>query len=397
MKRHPKGVGRGSRPWGAGSMAFAGALQLVCVSCQSDYRISLDEFLASTRGAPTTEQPAPTNAELVAMLNQRLGPYRVGPGDELTVQLTGRDGSALFPALAVRVRRGGDIDLPLVGAVSVAGKELEDVEAAIRSVYVPAVYNDAVCYVSLDRAEVANVLVVGAVSEGGLVPLYRHQRNLLFAVVGAGGVSEDASGQATLRRLREPGAERTFDLTDPAGLQAALTIDPLENGDIVHVHAAQPNTVFVGGLVNRPAPQSYPAGTKITVLQAIAAAAGLRTDVTPSEGTLIRRMPDGTDRHVKLDLDSMARGECPNILLAAGDVLWVPETFETQVQDFLNRNVFLRAGISVNYNVTGIEYLNRASAQSRQFGGSSLESAFDPFGFLSQNAVLGAINTRIPP
>ena len=112
-------------------------------------------------------------------------------------------------------------------------------------------------------------------------------------------------------------------------MQAALSLDPLENGDIVTVHAATPNTVFVGGLVNVPRPQMYPQGVEMTVLQAIAGAAGLRTDVTPREATLIRRMPDGTDAHVRLNLDRITRGQDPNLVLAAGDILWVPDTLET--------------------------------------------------------------------
>jgi hypothetical protein len=187
----------------------------------------------------------------------------------------------------------------------------------------------------------------------------------------------------------------TIDLTDPVSLKEALAMAPLEDGDIITVHSRTPNMVFVGGLVQRSAPQQYPPGTGVTVLQAIAGAQGLRTDVTPTEGTLIRRMADGRDVMVKLPLDQIWRGEAPNITLAAGDILWVPPTFKTRVQDWANRNLFLRAGVSVVYNVSGIEFLNRQDQQSRALGGGGdLQDSFDPLGFLNRNAALQTLSNR---
>ncbi len=95
--------------------------------------------------------------------------------------------------------------------------------------------------------DTTNVLVVGAVAAPGLVPLRRTERNMLFAIVGAGGISEIASGQATLHRIRTPTDEVTLNLTDPIQLRDALALKPLKQGDIVYVYAAQPNTVFGGG------------------------------------------------------------------------------------------------------------------------------------------------------
>lgn len=368
---------------------------LTASACRKDHRITLDQFLAMQQGCKEAEAEK-IQAMPPPEVDQHLGPYRVGPNDILRVTLTSAQASTL-PLTQVRVDRNGTIDLPVVGAIAVGGKELEDIEDAIRAAYVPRVFGEAVVLVELVMPETTNVLVVGAVTVPGFVPLRRTERNMLYAIVGAGGVSAEASGNATLRRVRHPGETATFDLTDPVQVNEALAISPLEAGDIIAVHAATPNTVFVGGLVNRAAPQIYPQGAQITALQAVAGAYGLRTDVTPTQGTLIRRMPDGRDVHVKLDLGRMTRGEEPNITLAAGDILWVPETLGTKVQDFINKNIFLRAGVSVTYNVSGIEFMNRQSQQSRLGGGGDLQNSFDPLGFLGQNALLQNINTRPTP
>jgi len=371
---------------------------LLLAGC-SDHRMSMAEFMAlqdqRQQAAPEAEQKVTAQR-----LDRKLGPYRVGPSDVLAVVVTGADQAAPFPPVQVRIDRDGKIDLPVVGAVKVADMELEDVENAIHAAYVPRVLKDAAVHVQVSDVATTNVLVVGAVTRPGLVPLRRTERDVFHAIVNAGGlVSEFASGRATLCRVRQPEDKVTLDLTQPEGVQAALTLDPLEHGDILTVHAATPNTYFVGGLVNAPHPQQYPQGVEMTVLQVLAASLGLRTDISPREATLIRRMPDGTDAHVKLDLDRMTTGKDPNLVLAAGDVLWVPHTFKTRVQDWINRNVFVRAGVTAtagaNYNAYGTEYLNsNAERSSANFIQPNLQDSFDPLGFLTRNAALQTLTTQ---
>ncbi len=375
-----------------------GLALVLCAGC-AEHRITLEEFLGKQE-LRAGKFAVPSEREQIAakdLVDRQLGPYRVGPADVLLVTLTGVDDAALLVPIQVRVDRNGEVDLPLVGAISLSELELEDVEDRIKEAFVPAVFRDAVVYVDLVSPEQTQVLVTGAVSMPGLVPLRRTDRNLLYAVVGAGGTSELASGRVTLHRVRRPNEEVTLDLTDARQLQAALALEPLENGDIVTVHAAMPNTVFVGGLVAAPHPQVYAAGVKMTVLQVLAAAGGLRTDIHPKEGTLIRRMPGGHDEHVLLNLDRIARGEDRNIMLEPGDILWVPHTLETRIQDFIQKNVFMRAGITATYSVTGIEFMNRTNIQNIRGGtGAALEDTFDPFGFLTRGSVLQTISTAPP-
>ncbi len=368
---------------------------LVMTGCPPDHRMTLNQFLEMQQTAPLPPDEAVEPPPAIEV-DQHLGPYKVGPGDVLMITLTGTQANML-PPVQVRVDRDGSIDMPVVGSVSVGGLELEDIEDRIRQAYTPRVYTEAVAHVQMVSVHTTNVLVVGAVAAPGLVQLRRTERNLLYAIVAAGGVSEDASGQAVLRRIRRPNEVVTYDLRDPIQLKEALALEPLESGDIVTVEAAVPNTVFVGGLVNRSAPQIYPPGARITALQAIAGASGLRTDIGPSDGTLIRRMPDGRDVHVKLDLNRIARGEDPNIVLAAGDILWVPDTWETRFKDFVNRNFFFRGGVSVTYNVTGIEFLNRRELQGAGVSNQNLQDQFDPLGFLNRNSALNTLTSRPPP
>lgn len=381
----------------AAAAVLAVALSVWLGGC-ADHRVDIQEFLAiqetTSTPAPTT-QPAPDTEAVRTWINEQLGPYRVGPMDVLLVSLVGLEAPTPFLLAPVRVGEDGAIVLPNVGRIHVAGRNLSEVELAVRAAYVPAVLKDIGVHVELERAQETSVLLIGAVEVPRLVKLRRTERNLLHAIAKMEqvGVSETASGEVTLRRINRPEVV-TLDLRHPEDIQTALRLDPLEDGDIVQLHAEQPNTIYVGGLVNFAHPQDYPRGTEVTVLQALAAARGPRTDVFPREATLIRRMPDQKDVHVRLDLERLRTGEDPNILLAAGDILWVPETWDTRVQDFINRNVFLRAGVSVNYNVSGVEFMNRQTTQTGNFGGTNLQDTFDPFGFLGRNTSLQTLSNR---
>ena len=359
------------------------------VGCADSY-MSLEEFIAANREAASvaTSQPSPRSAEDWA--KRAFVPERVGPSDVLAVALTGLTGDTTTEIVQVRVNREGEISLPIAGKVKVGGLELEDVEQTIQERYVPAIIKMLPVQVEVVSYATTDVIVTGAVAAPGLTSLRRNERDLLHAVAQAGGVSFEASGRLSLRPLRNPAEEVSIDLLSSADRDRVFSLEPLESGDLIIVEAARSNTIFVGGLVNVPGPQLYPAGTEINMLQTLAAAGGVRENLFPSSATLIRRMPDGRDLQVEIDLDRLKTGRDPNIMLAAGDILWVPETFGTRFMDFVNQNIFFRAGFTASYNVTGnatgVEFLNRRAAQSANLtnstGGTTLQNRVDPLGFL---------------
>jgi protein involved in polysaccharide export with SLBB domain len=387
------------------ALGLAGLVLWTLPGC-SENRISLEQFLrdhpqatgpartgtATTR--PVATQPA-AGPSIAA--DQYWTPYRVGPGDVLALILTGIEQTGVIAPIQARVDREGNIDLPLAGPVHVEALELQDVEKAVQKAYVPSVYRQLSVHVELAKPEMVTVLVTGAVSTPGLVQLPRTQRNLLYAIAGAGGVSNLASGEVTLRRLRDP-QETRFSLLEPEQLQQALTMDPLQNGDAVLVQAAQPNAVFIGGLVMAPHVQVNPPGTQMNVLQAIASAGGLRSDLTPLEMTLIRRTPDGKDVHVKLDVDRIQKGKDPNFNLAPGDILWVPETLLTRAEDWANKNLYFRGGFNVvgTYSVNGVGYMNDQAKQAAIGNTNNVQNTVDPLGFLTRQQQLTNITNQLP-
>ncbi len=356
--------------------------------------MTIYEFLEIQKQSAPVE-PEPPNSKPAQMWAERCQlPYRVGSSDRLNVALTGlnADIPTEVTLTVVRVDRDGEISLPLVGNVKVGGLELEDVETAIHDAYVPAYFqNGIIVHVEVAEYHTTNVVVVGAVTTPGIIPLRRTERDVLHAVASAGGLVFTASGRMTLKRLRRPDEPVTLDLLDPKELEAAFSLEELEPGDIIEVEAATPNTIYVGGLVMVPGPQIFPPGTQVNLLQLLAAAGGVREELYPTDATLVRRLENGSDVQVRIDLNKLRSGEEPNIILAAGDIFWVPETFGTKTIDFLNRNLFFRAGFTASYNVignaTGIEFLNRREEQSAALtsgssNSSTLQNRVDPAGFL---------------
>lgn len=353
----------------------------------SDPRMKFKEFLeldeeARLAAAPTT-QPIADQAAAKAFLDEQLGPYKIGPRDVITVQLTevaGLVGGTGLTAARVRVDRNGLINLPIVGDVSVDGMELEDIEKLITDTYVPKVYREAVCHVSLVEYYSTNVVVKGAVGSPGIVPLRRNERNLLHALVLAGGLTDPELAWVSLQRLRRPGFLTRLNVATPEGIKQALLEDPLESGDVITVEPADPFQITVLGLVGNSGAQSYQPGRRVTFAQAMATARGIRQDVFIREATLARRLPDGRDIRVKLDLQRLLSGEDPDFPLQSNDIIYVNHTWDTWIQEWVNQHLSLRgSGVAtVTYTATGSDQLNHRGEPA------SVSPGLDPFGFLQR-------------
>jgi len=402
----------GTRGWLHGMLgwrlAFCWMVACVAVGCQqNDHRVRLETFLDMSEPVATT-QPSGVPAAWAP------GPYNVGSGDVLRLLISGpgaeqlgimptaagaRTAAASSPGLLVRVDRNGGVTLPMVGRLEVSGKTLDEIATMVAEAYSPKYITEATVQVDVAMYHPTTVLVLGEVVDPGPVPLQRNQRSVLQAILRAGGPTPFASDQVVLVSASDPQNKQIFQINHVEGLIEAAQLDRLGEQDIVWLGRRGSDFVYVNGLVGMSRPVPVPRGSSLTVLQALAASGGLRTDVTPREATLVRHTADGQDVHVKLDLDRIRNGSDTNIQLAAGDILVVPDTLETRVQDFINRNFFFRAGVSatVSYNVSGIEFLNRPSQQVGDGGGESISDLFDPFGGLTRSALLQNIPTQPPP
>lgn len=169
--------------------------------------------------------------------------YMIGTGDELLIRIWGSGLDASYPAI---VDRSGNISIPRIGVLKVAGVTYKNIEAIIQNEannYIQGITIN----VTFTRLHSLEVYVVGAVKEPGLhiVPAFS---TIFDGLMAAGGVYK----KGTLRRiqLKRNGRQvQLFDLYDLLFKGERTSDRQLENKDVIFVPGIG-ETVAVAGAVN---------------------------------------------------------------------------------------------------------------------------------------------------
>lgn len=175
-----------------------------------------------------------------------VGPeYVLGPGDGLNIDLWG--------SISERVRRvvdrQGQVALPEVGPVLVAGRSLGDVQQSIQAI-LRTQFQDVQADVSIGRLRTVRVYVVGEVEQPGPYDI-SSLSTALSAIVSAGG----ATPRGSLRRVRHyRGKElvQEVDLYDLILRGTRSDVKHLESGDTIMVPPVG-GQITIEGMVRRPA------------------------------------------------------------------------------------------------------------------------------------------------
>jgi len=270
-----------------------------------------------------------STSEFVPMLD---GPvdatYRLGPGDQLVLILTGE----VELAHTLDVTREGFIVIPQVGQLGVANLTLAQLEDLLytrlgrsysgirRGADAPTRFS-----VSVSRLRAIQVYVTGEVARPGSYRI-SSAATAMTALYAAGGPTESGSlREVTVRRGQTVRA--SLDVYDYL-LRGDNSRDVrLENGDILFVRTHGPR-VRVLGEVLRPA--TYELKPTETIRDAIALAGGFRATAQTHRVQIQRivrpeeRVPGGRDRTLIDVQNAGARAEdLPAIAVAAGDELRV--------------------------------------------------------------------------
>jgi polysaccharide biosynthesis/export protein len=239
---------------------------------------------------------------------------KLGPGDLIDVTVYN------VPELAskVRVSSAGDVYLPLIDYVHVAGLSQEEAQAVIEKrlddggfVRSPHVT------IFVDEATSQGVTVLGEVSKPGIYPDTADHK--LYEVISeAGGFSSTASRKIAIIRRNKPDAIH-IDLPRNLADDTSGNVDILP-GDTITVPRAP--IIYVVGDVGRPSGLLVDNG-QLTVLQALALAGGTNKTAKLGAARIIHKGPNGMTE-TKVGIKKMLEAKSPDVSLQADDILFIP-------------------------------------------------------------------------
>jgi polysaccharide biosynthesis/export protein len=240
-----------------------------------------------------------------------------------------------------RVDQQGNLSLPILGNVHVAGETASDAREQIQKQLLddqilksPQVNLTVVQYAALE------VTIIGEVASPGRYPLLS-PRSLTDVLALAGGITVAAGNEIVITHA-SPDAEPTSIHFSKATTSKTVQDTTVHPGDTVQVKRA--GIVYVLGAVNRPGGYVMQEDGTLTVLEALSIANG--TTLPASVGTiyLLRRHADGTAIRMTLPLSKMQRGKQADLQLQATDIVYVPLS-KVKVA-FLNTQGILTAATS---------------------------------------------------
>jgi len=272
---------------------------------------------------PSAALPAPTSPDTATGTEVAHESLLIGPGDLL--QITVLDESDL--SRKVRVRDSGEANLPLVGNVKLGGLNSAEASAAIAKKYFDGQFlKHPEVSVFVDEYATQSVSVLGQVVHPGPVSIST-SRSLVDVIAMAGGLTDVADRHITIERGgTSHGLVEVF-LSNRAddAFNADVEVFP---GDKILVPKA--GIVYVLGDVGRPGGYVMQNNSRLTVLEAIAMAAGV--DRTASEGRArIIHNTNGKFEERDLPLKEIEQGTAPDQLLEADDVIYIPFSFGKNV------------------------------------------------------------------
>lgn len=264
-------------------------------------------------------------------LNEAAPAYRVGANDELTVYVMGRDdlGSqipinttgAFGDLRATIIQESGEIVLPLLGPIQVAGQTIEEIRTLVEGTYARRIASSNVDII-MQECRSQPVHVTGAVNQPGTYYLCNDMRTLNDVLSAAQWLSADAypAGGVLTRN------GRTYGLSYPLFNEVDRDLDILlQPGDAIYFPKASDGalpTVHVFGMVRTQGTFPIPADG-LTLLDAMGLAQGALNDNASVKNVYVMRTRPGEDMPTtyRVSLDDLYQG--PPIPLVDDDRIYV--------------------------------------------------------------------------
>lgn len=303
---------------------------------------------------------------------ERTGPYKVVPGDLLSITIPSMAPNAAVDATEVIVRRvaeNGNIIVPMAGEVQVAGKGLTEVEAALVDAYYPKhLVNKPAIVATITDYRTVYVTVTGAVATPGRLQLKSDELSLVSLLSKAGGLGTGATvgspstgspGGAQMVAIYTPKGGDKPALIPLRGGNTPMVDVALSGGERVEVLKLKSQTVTILGLVKTAGTFPLPIDSPTNVAQALGLAGGVDAIADPRYVVVYRENAKGelTATRFKMNVVHGNYAIFTDSTLAPvvfsrvrpGDVIMVEHNAHTRTRMFLHRLIFEIDFIPLNW------------------------------------------------
>jgi polysaccharide export outer membrane protein len=298
-------------------LGIAGLLHVARAQNSSPAQDATHQGNATTEPSRIASQPPAGSPEQKTTAPAHSSALVIGPGDEVEVTVYGA------PDLSghTRVSPDGNISMPLIDYVRVAGLSSSEAEGAIEAkLRQNNVLNDPHVSVYVKEYTSSGISVAGEVTKPGFYSALGPHR--LFDVLqAAGGPTDKAANEVMISHRDQKDATTLHISKDPAEM-AASNVD-LQPGDTVVVPRA--GIVYVLGEVTRPGGYVLNSTGGLTVLQVVAAAGGPTHIASAGKTKLLRRTESGFQEQ-GVDLKKLLHGKARDIAVRDQDILFVPSS-----------------------------------------------------------------------
>jgi polysaccharide export outer membrane protein len=295
--------------------------------------VGLATIFLATGAAAQENAPLPTNHPRGKCDSQLRSTYLLGPDDELEISGPELDELTNKPT---RIDGDGNIQVPLVGRVHVAGLTVQQGEQELNNrlnTYIR--HPQSAINVKELRSQPASIL--GAVNTPGVHQVQGH-KTLLEMLSVAGGIRTDAGYSIRITRQLEWGCVPLPNATvDASGRFSVAEVNlknimeaknPEENiqvfpHDVISVPKAE--MVYVIGEVKRSGGFVLGEHQSISVLQALSLAEGLNGTADTRHARILRLKRDADQRQeLAVDVRGVLTGKKPDVALQGDDILFIP-------------------------------------------------------------------------
>ena len=261
--------------------------------------------------------------------------YVLGPDDEIVIRALDAEELSNKP---MRIDGTGNINVPMIGRLHVAGLTVRELEAEIKKKLGHYIVDpDVSILITAYRSQPVSIL--GSVRDPGTHQLEGH-KTLIEMLSLAGGLSSEAGNTLKITRRAERGKIPLPDATiDKSGEYSVAEIglrsllearNPQDNIEIMPndvLLVPRGKMIYVVGEVRKSGGFVFPERESISILQAIAMADGVLPNASAKSARIIRPVVGSNRLEIPINLRDILAGKSVDVPLQPDDILFIPSSY----------------------------------------------------------------------